>query len=500
MSGLRRCVWLVVMATAVVFGPSAQPCRGALPKKHGSITDRTVEWPTPQQWRRVLLLEDYNTRVVLLGTSLLGFAAGAVGSFMLLRKRALMGDALSHATLPGIGLAFICATLAGGDGKSLAVLLVGATLSGALGLGAILFIRNATRLKEDAALGIVLSVFFGAGVAVLGVVQQMKTGHAAGLEAFIYGKTASMSALDAALIGAAGLGVTVTCLLLFKELKLLCFDETFAASRGYPVLLLDVVLLVLVVTVTIIGLQAVGLILMIALLVVPACAARFWTEEMSLMTLASAAIGAASALVGAGMSALFPRLPSGAMIVVIAALAFVVSMFLAPARGILARALRRHRLDAKVHRQHLLRAIYEWLEAHGAAPQLGRPRETARVPLDDLVPLRSWSRRRLESHVRRAAARGLVHSDSSGHVWLSPAGSQEAARNVHDHRLWELYLIKYADVAPSKVDRGADAIEHVLDAAMVAELESLVRQQAARQVVPPSPHPVELGPASSSST
>lgn len=492
-------VCLLVLATSAVLLWSAAVGHAAESKGHGSITDRSVDWPTFDEWRRVLLLEDYNTRVVLLGTSLLGFAAGAVGSFTLLRQRALMGDALSHATLPGIGLAFVLATLAGRDGKSLAVLLFGATVSGVLGLAAILFIRKATRLKEDAALGIVLSVFFGAGVAVLGVAQQMKTGHAAGLEAFVYGKTASMGPFDAELIGAAGAIVTIVCLLLFKELKLLCFDESFAASRGYPVLALDIVLMALVVTVTIIGLQAVGLILMIALLVIPACAARFWTEEMSVMTLASAVLGAMSAFLGAAMSAVLPRLPSGAMIVVVAAVVFAISMFLAPARGLLARAIGRKRLDAKVHRQHLLRAIYESLEVRDLAPQLDRPQKSASVSIGDLVPLRSWSRRQLDSYIQRAVAQGLAGRDAS-EVWLSALGSREAAKYVHDHRLWELYLMKYADVAPSQVDRGADAIEHVLDADMVAELESLVRQRTAPQRIPPSPHPVDVGHAPSAST
>ena len=203
-SAPRRLALAVVMAaiaspSAALAAPQAGPVAG----EHRSITDRTVEVPTWAQWRRLLLLEDYNTRVVLLGTTLLGLAAGAVGNFTLLRKRALMGDALSHAMLPGVGLAFVLVTLGGGDGKSLPLLLAGAALTGVLGLAAILFIRNATRLKEDAALGIVLSVFFGAGIAVLGVAHQMKTGHAAGLESFIYGKAASMGALDAELISIA---------------------------------------------------------------------------------------------------------------------------------------------------------------------------------------------------------------------------------------------------------------------------------------------------------
>jgi manganese/zinc/iron transport system permease protein len=442
----------------------------------------------------VLLLEDYNTRVVVLGTMLLGSAAGMVGSFTLLRKRALMGDALSHATLPGIGLAFILATSMGVGGKSLPVLLFGAALSGLAGVVAILFIRNLTRLKEDAALGIVLSVFFGGGVAILGVVQQMKTGHAAGLEAFIYGKTASMVANDALLIGTAGLMCAAVCFVLFKELKLLCFDEAFASVRGLPVVTLDITLMALVVIVTIIGLQAVGLILMIAMLVIPAAAARFWTEKMMWMTVIATALGAISGMIGAAASAVFPRLPSGAMIVLVAALFVLVSMILGPTRGVLIRWMRKHRLNQKMHRQHLLRDIYEHLESWGlqrSAP----PRINAPVPFGDILALRSWSSPRLRREIRRAERNGLVQLPEADQVCLTRSGLEDATRLTRQHRLWELYLITHADIAPSKVDRDADAIEHVLEPEMIAKLETLLEQRQSIQGVPQSPHEIQVGAA-----
>lgn len=486
----RRGLVLLLVATATVgLSVASADEHSGTRIANRSITDRTVDWPTWHQWRRVLLLEDYNTRVVLLGTTLLGIAAGTVGNFTLLRKRALMGDALSHATLPGVGLAFVCTTLAGGDGKSLPILLSGAAVSGILGLAAIMFIRNATRLKEDAALGIVLSVFFGAGVAVLGVAQQMKTGHAAGLEGFIYGKAASMGVLDAQLIGATGLIAAMVCVLLFKELRLLCFDEAFAASRGYPVVLLDVVLMALVVTVTLVGLQAVGLILMVAMLVIPAAAARFWTERMGVMALISALIGALSALLGAGMSAIFPRLPSGAMIVLVAATGFLLSMLFGPARGIVMRAARHLQMQSKIERHHLLRAIYELLEGLGRSQQLEANTESPPVQLHQLAAMRSWSMRQLNSSIRRAHSQGLLFRDKAGQVRLTQQGFREAEKLTYDHRLWELFLSRYADIAPSLVDRAADAIEHVLDSEMIAELESLMPRSKDGQSVPSSLHP-----------
>lgn len=456
-----------------------------------SITDRSLSWPDWPQWRRVLLLEDYNTRVVVFGTTLLGLAAGTVGSFTLLRKRALMGDALSHATLPGIAAAFIAATAAGIGDKSLPVLLLGAAASGLAGVAGILFIRNLTRLKEDTALGIVLSVFFGAGVALLGIVQQMRTGHAAGLEAFIYGKTASMIASDAYLIGGAALVCAVTCGILFKELKALCFDEGFARSRGLPVVLLDMVLMGLVVTVTIIGLQAVGLVLVIALLVTPAAAARFWTERLSGMVVIAALLGAASGMTGAAMSAILPRLPSGAMIVLVGTAFFLVSMGVGPARGVAVRIVRRIRLNSRIDRRHLLRGVFELLEARGVAPS-GSEGSIGTVSPKELLRVRSWSPRRLRRLIRRAERAGLVRRADGGSLRLTEEGFHEAARLAREHRLWELYLITYADVAPGLVDRDADAIEHVLGPELVRELEDLIERNEASGV-PLSPHPIRFG-------
>lgn len=455
-----------------------------------SITDRSISFPEWSDWKRVLFLQDYNTRIVILGTTLLGMSAGMIGSFALLRKRALMGDALSHATLPGIAIAFIVATSLGLDGKTLPVLLVGAALSGLLGIATILLVRNLTRLKEDAALGIVLSVFFGAGIALLGIVQQMKTGHAAGLESFIYGKTASMVASDAWLIGSAGMICVLISVLLFKELTLLCFDEGFAVSRGFPVVFLDMMLMGLVVIVTIIGLQAVGLILMISLLVIPPAAARFWTEKMVNMTIVAIVLGALSGMIGSAMSAIFPNLPSGAMIVLVATAMFLFSMVFGIPRGILIRKLRRYKLNTKINRQHLLRGVYEYLESRGLLNEK-QTLESIPVPFKTLNQMRSWSLPALKKIVKRAEQERLVKTIHKDQLQLTKTGLKEAIRLVHEHRLWELYLITYADVAPSKVDQDADAIEHVLEPEVISELESLLIQQSTMGVLQ-SPHAIEI--------
>ena len=456
-----------------------------------SITDRSIDWPTWEQWRRTLLLEDYNTRVVVLATTMLGMAAGIVGAFTLLRRRALMGDALAHATLPGIGLAFILGHLLGVNGKSLPILLIGAAASGILGMIAILAIRSLTRIKEDTALGIVLSVFFGGGIAILRVVTDT-AGNASGLESFIYGKTASIVASDAWLIGFTGLVAIVVLLLLFKELQLLCFDQGYASASGFSNLGLDSALMGTVVLVTIVGLQAVGLVLMIALLVIPAAAARFWTLQMRAMVWIAGVLGAMSCMVGAGLSGIFPNLPSGAMIVLTASTFFVVSLLLGSARGIFIRAIRRSRLNRRIDRQHVLRGVYELLERQGFLVTKDPLVVAPPVSVADLLSMRSWTLHRLEHELSSCEREGwLILRRAKNSVVLTALGLREAQRLTHEHRLWELYLIHFADVAPGQVDRDADTIEHVLDTSMIDQLEELLNRSHIQAGVVASPHDFE---------
>jgi manganese/zinc/iron transport system permease protein len=450
-----------------------------------SLADRSFTLPTWQQWKSVLLLEDYNTRVVVLSVAMLGIAAGLIGSFTLLRRRALIGDALAHASFPGIAVAFMVVTALGASGKSLPVLLTGATLGGLAGVGLILFVQKYTRLKQDAALGIVLSVFFGFGAALLGVIQQMKTGSAAGLETFVYGKTASIKYEDAVLIACVAIVAILVCVAFFKELKLLCFDQQFAESSGMSTLLFDIVLMAMVVAVTMIGLQAVGLILMVALLVIPPAAARFWTDSLFRLTIVSCVFGLLGGVVGAASSALLPKLPSGAMIVLVCAVIFMISMAWGTSRGVIPRFFRRMQLNRAIDRQHLLRGLFELLEKSSAQTPTSNSIEP--IAIDKLRKLRSWSARRLSKTIQRSVAEGLVRVADEG-VRLTQAGFAEAARLTRQHRLWELFLIHHADIAPSRVDRDADDIEHVLEPEIVDELERLLDQPPVHFDVPRDPH------------
>lgn len=445
---------------------------------------------TFQEMAEVLFLQNYNTRLVVLSTLILGAASGIMGSFLLLRKRSLMGDALSHACLPGIGIAFLLLVAFGSGQKNLAVLLAGAAISGFLGVGLVLAIRRMTPIKDDAAMGIILSVFFGFGVALLSMIQEMPGASAAGLESFIYGKTASMVFQDFLLLSSVGLLVLFLSLLLFKEFSLLCFDESFAASQGWPVLALDLVMLALVAAVTVVGLQAVGLILIIAFLITPAAAARFWSENLKIMIILAAAIGAISGWWGASVSALLPRMPAGAVIVLVAAFIFLISMIFGTTRGVLKRTLNQRSLRKKVGRQHLLRSIFEILEDQ----QMERPNGTLlsnqEISLEALKNHRSWSLPRVRKLIRSARREDHIEKFDGTVIRLSEPGFGEAARTTRNHRLWELYLIEHADVAPNHVDRDADAVEHVLSAHLVEKLEKRLRETEDAVRLPGSPHPI----------
>jgi manganese/zinc/iron transport system permease protein len=415
-----------------------------------------------------LLLKTHNTRLVVLGVTALGAAAGLIGSFLLLRKQSLLGDALSHATLPGIGIAFAIMTALGLNGRSLPGLLLGATVTGLLGVLLVLAIRRTTKLKDDAAMGIVLSVFFGLGIAILRMVQKIPGQSSAGLESFIYGKPASMVEADIILIVITLTISVLVSLLIIKELTLLCFDSNFASTEGWPVLFLDVLLMALVTAVTVVGLQSVGIILIIAFLITPATAARFWTNQLRHMLWLAAIIGAVSGWLGASISALYPNFPAGAIIVIAAAAIFLFSMIFGKARGVFPRYLRHRQLQKKVGRQHLLRSTYEILEN----TQQTKPLKNLPISLDLLRKHRYWAKGELSKLIRQARAEDHLERQPTGELRLSESGFGEASRITRNHRLWEMYLITHADIAPSHVDRDADMVEHLLGAEIVQQLEA----------------------------
>lgn len=303
----------------------------------------------------LLLQLGYNATLVTLGAALLGIASGVAGTFLFLRKRALVSDAISHATLPGVGLAFILMVALGGDGRWLPGLLMGAALSAAVGLLCVQWLSARTRLGEDAAIGAILSVFFGFGVVILTVIQTMTSGQQAGLEGFLLGSTAGMLRSDALLLSGAGAAVLALVLILRRPLELAAFDPGYTEATGWNLARIDLAMMGIVLVVTVVGLKVVGLILIVALLIVPAVTARFWTDRASHVVIVAGVLGGISGYVGAAISAIAPALPTGPIVVLVGFAMFLASLLLSPERGVLASLLVHYRYQRRVHmRQGLL--------------------------------------------------------------------------------------------------------------------------------------------------
>ncbi len=281
----------------------------------------------------------YNTGIVLLGACLLGALCGCVGSFAVLRRRALMGDVMAHAALPGLPMAYLLA-----GGKSLPVLLAGAGVSILVGMVLFGAMRNRTRTQDDAAMALVLASMFGLGIVLLRHVQNVSTGGHAGLESFIFGKTAGMVASDVWLTGGMALVCLAVIALAYKELRLVCFDPGFASSAGIRVGWVDALLTGLLVLAVVVGLPMVGVVMVAALTIIPAVAARFWTESLGPMLGIASAFGATSCALGVLVSASQAGMPSGPLIVLAAAGLFAFSALFAPRRGWVARRIRLERL------------------------------------------------------------------------------------------------------------------------------------------------------------
>jgi manganese/zinc/iron transport system permease protein len=399
----------------------------------------------------------FTARNVLVGATLLGGLGGMLGSFALLRRQSLLGDALAHAALPGVCLAYLAT-----GAKTPLPLFAGALAAGLLGALLILAIVRWSRIKEDSAIGIILSVFFGVGIVLLTYIQKLPAGNQSGLDKYLFGQAATLVVEDLQVMAVLGAVVLAVVLALFKEFKLLAFDPGFGASLGFPVRRLEVLMTLLLVVVVVVGLQTVGVVLIVATLITPAAAARQWTDRLGPMVALSAGIGAAAGVAGSLASATVPRLPTGPVIVLVSSSVLILSLLFAPGRGLLWGLLRERQVADRIRRENLLKDLYRLGE------ETGNWDGYLSWPL--LMGVRGQSGRELARSARRPIAGGLVERVGDA-LRLTPAGRVEAEKVVRKHRLWEVYLTRRLELPVDHVHRDAEAMEHALSDAAVARLE-----------------------------
>ncbi|QUB96916.1 metal ABC transporter permease [Leptotrichia sp. oral taxon 221] len=274
-------------------------------------------------------------RTVALGCSLLGMVSGILGCFAVLRKQSLLGDAVSHASLPGVCLAFLFTNV-----KETEVLLFGALVTGVICIGLIQLIQNYTKIKFDSALALILSVFFGLGLVLLSYMNKLPGSNKSGLNKFIFGQASTFIERDVNVIFIAGIVLLAIIMLFWKEFKLVSFDSDFAKTLGFPSKKIEILISVLIVATVIIGIQAAGVILISAMLISPAVAARQWTDKLSVMVILSAIFGGISGFFGTLISISQENLPTGPIIVVIISLIVLFSILFSNKRGIIFKIIR----------------------------------------------------------------------------------------------------------------------------------------------------------------
>lgn len=360
-----------------------------------------------------LVFSDYTLRTITLGTAILGAVTGMLGSFAVLRKQSLLGDAISHAALPGIALAFLIT-----GSKDSNILLIGALISGLIGTFWIHGISRRTHLKSDTALGLILSIFFGFGILLLTYIQKLPDANQAGLDKYLFGQAATLVESDVWLIALIA-GLCLLVLLLFwKEFKILLFDRDYAQTLGFNTNFIDVLITTFIVLAIILGLQIVGVILMSAMLLAPAAAARQWTNSLGMMVFLAAVFGASAGVFGTAISATENNLSTGPVIVLVASIFVLVSFIFSPKRGLLFKQIRLIKNRNDLELQKTLAFMYHIVEDH---EDTSHP-HAIRI----LNNFQGYSRKGL----RKLVDRNYVKLD--GEMWSLTDEGFEAAGNLYN--------------------------------------------------------------------
>jgi ABC-type Mn2+/Zn2+ transport system permease subunit/Mn-dependent DtxR family transcriptional regulator len=433
-------------------------CVSIVPASADQIGDMSSTSIATQAWR-FFTLQDPTVRYALAGSILLGITCGLLGSFIVVRKMALVGDALSHAVLPGVAIGFLWDMT-----KDPVAIFIGATAAGLLGTIVVSLLKQTTRLKEDTALGLVLGTFFAVGICLLTMIQRLPSGNKSGIDKFLFGQAAAISASDIRLMAVIAVIAIAAVVIFYKEFLVTSFDVEFARASGLPTQLIHYGLMLLVAFAVVIALQAVGVVLVSAMLITPAAAAYLLTDRMSRMLWLAAIFGVLSGAVGTFCSFLGPGLPTGPFIVLGATTVFVMAFLFGPRHGVVVRWFKQRSHSKRVQRENTLKAIYQVLEH--------------RSFVGEGVSLRELAERRRETvedaQVQAAALRqydlATLHEEGNL-IFLTPAGWQSACSIVRNHRLWELYLTNAAHIAADHVHEDAEKIEHVLGEEVVREIE-----------------------------
>lgn len=393
------------------------------------------------------------TQSAVVAAILVGLSCGLLGCYVVVRRVALVGDTLSHAVFPGVVAGFMWS-----EERNIYLIFLCAMLAGLLGVLMVRAVQASTRLKSDAALGVVLASFFGIGI------LWNSTNQQSGVQDFLFGDLAIISSLDLQLMGWVTFLVVAAVLLLIRPFQVISFDEGFAVGLGYPVKVLNFIFFGLLTFTVVVALQAVGVVLVSAMLITPAATAYLLTDRMHRMMAYAAGLGIFACVGGALVSSNFSSMPPGPVIALTATFVFCAVYFLAPKHGVMAKWLRTRQQSKKVSRENTLKAIYKELESDGF--------KAHNMSVETLAVIRRVSLEQANAQAKLLVAAGQAQweSDKSA-IYLTPAGWRVAAMIVRNHRLWELYLTDLVNYESDHVHDDAEKIEHILGEDAVRKLE-----------------------------
>lgn len=399
-----------------------------------------------------------NIKYVVLGSVLLSMSASIVGCFTFVRKKALMGDVISHAVLPGICLSFMISGT-----KDPFLLILGAFATGWISILAMDYITAYSKLKEDTATGISLSVFFGIGILMMTYIQQSGNAAQSGLDTFLFGKAAALVGTDLYVFSSVAVLVLLVVVALYKEFKFISFDPEMAQIQGIPVKTLQFILTSLTVLAVVTGVQAVGVVLMAAMLITPAAAAKYWTSRFSALIGLAALFAALSGISGAYISYAVPSMPTGPWIVLILSLIALISIFFSPRKGVVLKFIKRAKIKKELLEENLLKTLYK----------LENENNGRTLSINAIKKAFGYEQSKLNAGIQRLKYHNYLKPEN-GSWKLTPEGRQKGKRIVRLHRLWELYLTEYLRIAPDHVHEDAETVEHIITPELEAELQKLL--------------------------
>ncbi len=404
--------------------------------------------------------KDPNVFYVVIGMICINSSSALIGSFAYLRKRSLIGDAVAHSLLPGICLGFILA----GE-KNMIYLFFGAFFTGWLSTYLVDYIVNRSKIKQDAAIGIVLSSFFALGIVLLTFIQNGGYTDQGGLNHFLFGQAAAINKDELILFATILAVIIVSILIFYRSFIIVSFNADYARSIGMPVRTIEFLMTSLTVLAIAAGIQALGVVLMSALIVTPAAAARFWTHKLGRMLLIAVVFSVFSGLVGAYVSYANANTPTGPWVVMVLSIITLISFIGSTKRGILARYLKARKNKSKILLENILKAIYHYHERQNLENELNLSMASA-----EILKVRLFDTAELQRGLNQLIRRGFIGRNNNNY-FLTSEGMIESKRIVRLHRLWEQYLLKRTSIDAFHVHSGAEAIEHILSPEIEKELE-----------------------------